>query len=255
MAFGRFTFLFRGHNGPPAILAGARQWSYARIMLETGMTSFPVKAIAIIATILAYLALAAFGAGGIAAFLARPQFVVLALITVALALLSLATEGGIRRGEREDRRNRWVLGAFLLIGLLHCYFSAYTDRIDFWTFGGDTLRWFGLILYAAGGALRLWPVFVLGRRFSGLVAIQPGHTLVTSGVYSRIRHPSYLGLLINMLGWALVFRSGIGVLLTALMLLPLSARIRSEEALLGEQFGAQYDDYRARTWRLIPFLY
>jgi protein-S-isoprenylcysteine O-methyltransferase Ste14 len=87
------------------------------------------------------------------------------------------------------------------------------------------------------------------------VAIQPGHTLVTSGVYSRIRHPSYLGLLINMLGWALVFRSGVGVLLTALMLLPLSARIRSEEALLGAQFGLEYDDYRARTWRLIPFVY
>ena len=47
-----------------------------------------------------------------------------------------------------------------------------------------------------GGALRIWPVFVLGRRFSGLVAIQPGHTLVTTGIYSVIRNPSYLGLLI-----------------------------------------------------------
>jgi hypothetical protein len=41
---------------------------------------------------------------------------------------------------------------------------------------------------AAGGALRTWPVFVLSHRFSGLVAIQPGHTLVTSGVYGVIRH-------------------------------------------------------------------
>lgn len=219
------------------------------------MTSSPVKAVSVVVAILAYLALAAFGAGGITAFLARPQFVVLALITLVLALVSLATEAGIRRGEREDRRNRWVLGAFAGIGLLHCYFPAYTDRMGFWTYDGDTLRWFGIVLYAAGGALRLWPVFVLGRRFSGLVAIQPGHTLVTSGIYSRIRHPSYLGLLINMVGWALVFRSGIGILLTALMLLPLLARIRSEEALLGAQFGVQYDAYRARTWRLIPFVY
>ena len=36
---------------------------------------------------------------------------------------------------------------------------------------------------------RIWPIFVLGRRFSGLVAIQPGHTLVTRGVYGVIRHP------------------------------------------------------------------
>ena len=55
--------------------------------------------------------------------------------------------------------------------------------------------------------MRIWPVFVLGHRFSGLVAIQPGHKLVTSGVYGVIRHPSYLGLLVNSLGWALAFRS------------------------------------------------
>jgi protein-S-isoprenylcysteine O-methyltransferase Ste14 len=41
----------------------------------------------------------------------------------------------------------------------------------------------------------------------GLVAIQPGHKLLTSGVYGVIRHPSYLGLLVNSLGWALAFRS------------------------------------------------
>ena len=56
-----------------------------------------------------------------------------------------------------------------------------------------------------GGALRLWPVFVLGHRFSGLVAIQRGHTLVTTGVYSVIRHPSYLGLLVSSLDGLLRF--------------------------------------------------
>jgi hypothetical protein len=58
---------------------------------------------------------------------------------------------------------------------------------------------------------------VLGHRFSGLVAIQPGHALVTTGLYGVVRHPSYLGLLVNSLGWALAFRSGVGVLLTALL--------------------------------------
>jgi len=98
-------------------------------------------------------------------------------------------------------------------------------------------------------------VFVLGRRFSGLVAIQPDHRLVTSGVYTLIRHPSYLGLLVNSLGWALAFRSGVGVLLTALTLLPLLARMRAEEALLRSEFGVEYDAYRARTSRLIPGVY
>src|SRR4029077_3896031 len=103
----------------------------------------------------------------------------------------------------------------------------------------------GVVLFAAGGALRLSPVFVLGHRFSGLVAIQPGHTLVTGGIYSVIRHPSYLGLLVNSFGWALAFRSGHGVLLTALLIPPLLARIHAEEHLLSDQFGAEYDAYRA----------
>jgi protein-S-isoprenylcysteine O-methyltransferase Ste14 len=109
-------------------------------------------------------------------------------------------------------------------------------------------------LLAAGGALRLWPVFVLGDRFSGLVAIQPGHRLVTSGVYGVIRHPSYL-LLISSLGWGLAFRSVIGVLLAALLVPPLLVRINVEERLLHSQFGAEYEAYRARTSRLIPELY
>jgi Isoprenylcysteine carboxyl methyltransferase (ICMT) family len=113
----------------------------------------------------------------------------------------------------------------------------------------------GVLLFAAGGALRIWPVFVLGHRFSGLVAIQPGHQLVTSGVYRVIRHPSYLGLLVNALGWALAFRSAVGVLLTALLLPPLLARIRSEEKMLRTQFGPEYDAYRSRTARLLPGLY
>ena len=112
-----------------------------------------------------------------------------------------------------------------------------------------------MALFAAGGALRLWPVFVLGDRFSGLVAIQPGHQLVTSGVYGVIRHPSYLGLLISSLGWGLAFRSWIGVLLAALLVPPLLARINAEERLLRSQFGDEYDAYRARTSRLIPGLY
>jgi protein-S-isoprenylcysteine O-methyltransferase Ste14 len=142
-----------------------------------------------------------------------------------------------------------------VLGLLDGYLPAYTDRIDFWTIDGDTIRWLGVVLFAVGGALRLWPVYVLGNRFSGLVAIQPGHTLVTNGVYSVIRHPSYLGLLVNSLGWGLAFRSGVGVLLTALTMLPLLARIDAEERLLRSQFGAEYEAYRARTSRLIPGIY
>ena len=204
---------------------------------------------------LAYLGLAVLGRGGFAAFFSQPALEALTLVLVALSGAALFTRANLSPGEREDRGNRWVLAALAVIGLLAAYVPAYTDRMGFWTLDDNPVRWLGVVLFGAGGALRIWPVFVLGRRFSGLVAIQPGHRLVTTGAYGVIRHPSYLGLLVNSLGWALAFRSGAGLLLTALTIPPLVARIRAEERLLHSQFGGAYDAYRARTARLIPGIY
>jgi protein-S-isoprenylcysteine O-methyltransferase Ste14 len=205
--------------------------------------------------ILVYLGLAIAGWGGFDAFFANPARIALVIATVAMAGAATFSAVNLNTGEREDRSNRWVIAALGVIGLLSAWLPAYTDRKEFWTIDGDTVRWIGVVLYVGGGALRLWPVFVLGSRFSGLVAIQPGHTLVTDGIYRIIRNPSYLGLFVLSLGWALGFRSLAGVLLVALMIPPLVARIRSEEALLRAQFGEEYTAYYARTWRLLPGLY
>jgi protein-S-isoprenylcysteine O-methyltransferase Ste14 len=219
------------------------------------MTPRPGLALITVAGTLAFVGLAVLGRGGFAAFFSHPALVALAVITFVLAGVALFSGGNLSPGERGDRGNRWVIVAFGVIGVLAAYLPAYTDQKGFWTLDGDAVRWLGVVLFAAGGALRIWPVFVLGHRFSGLVAIQPGHTLVTGGVYSVIRHPSYLGLLVNSLGWSLAFRSGVGVLLTALTIPPLLARIRAEEQLLRTQFGSEYAAYCARTGRLIPGLY
>jgi len=219
------------------------------------MMTHTVRVMLILVSTAAYFSLAILGWRGFAAFFSHSALMTLAVATAVLAVAACLAGGNLSPGVREDRGNRWVIAAFALIGLLAGYLPAYTDRKGLFTIDGDTVRWLGLILFAAGGALRLWPVFVLGHRFSGLVAIQPGHTLVTSGIYAVIRHPSYLGLLVSALGWALAFRAGVGVLLTALLIPPLLARIRSEETLLRTQFGGEYDAYRARTSRLIPGLY
>lgn len=204
---------------------------------------------------LAYIALPILGEGSVEPFLTRPPLIALMAAFGVMTVVSLFAGGNVSSGVREDRSNRWVLVAFGVLGLLGGYVPALTDRKDFWTVGGDLTRWIGVALFAVGGVLRLWPVFVLGDRFSGLVAIQPGHRLVTTGIYGVIRHPSYLGLLLNSFGWALAFRSGVGILLAAFQWVPLRARINSEEKLLASQFGEEYVAYRARTWRVIPGLY
>jgi protein-S-isoprenylcysteine O-methyltransferase Ste14 len=200
--------------------------------------------------------LAILGWGGWSAFFAHAALRALAWVTVALTIAAtFSSSSGLSTGEREDRGNRWVLGLFAVIAILMAYLSAYTDRIGFWTLDGDAMRWAGVALCGAGGALRLAPVFVLKNRFSGLVAIQPGHRLETGGIYGVVRNPSYLGMLVASVGWVLAFRSGVGLVVTASLLVPIVARIHAEERLLREYFGAEYDAYRARTWRLVPGVY
>ena len=215
----------------------------------------PRLAVFTVLSLAAYLGLAITGAGGPSRFFSYPPLIAVTLVTIALGFAALFSEGHIGSGVKEDRSNRWVIAALGVLGVIDAYLPAYTDRIDFLTFGGETVRWVGFFLYSGGGVLRLAPVFVLGRRFSGLVAIQPEHRLVTSGLYGVIRHPSYLGLLVLVLGWGLAFRSGVGVVIAVLMLAVVLARIEAEERLLSESFGAEYDAYRSRTWRLIPYVY
>jgi len=203
----------------------------------------------------AYAGLAIFGWGGFEPFFSHPALIALVVVLFALSGVAFFAGGNLSPGVREARSNRWVIAVFAIIGFLNAYLPAYTDRKELWTFDGNTIRWLGVALFVTGGALRIWPVFVLGHRFSGLVAIQPVHTLVTSGIYRVIRHPSYLGLLINSLGWSLAFRSGVGVLLTGLLIPPLLARISAEETLLHSEFGDNYNAYRSRTWRLIPGIF
>jgi protein-S-isoprenylcysteine O-methyltransferase Ste14 len=209
----------------------------------------------VIAGAVVYGGLAILGWGGFRAFFSHAALVALFGVLLAMSVVAVFAGGNVSSGIREDRSNRWVIAIFAVIGLLDGYLPALTDRLGFWTLDHETIRWLGVIVFAVGGTLRIWPVFALGRRFSGLVAIQPGHTLLTTGIYRFIRHPSYLGLLLSVFGWGLAFRSGVGLLLAAMLVPPLVARMNSEEALLKSEFGAEYGQYRSRTFRLIPGIY
>ena len=120
--------------------------------------------------------LAIFGWGRFTGFFAHPALIALVIPMFVLSGVALFAGGNLSSGVREDLPTRWVIAAFGRIGLLAAYPPAYTDRKQFWTLDCEAIRWLGVVLFAAGGPLRIWAVFVLGCRFSGLVAIQSGHT-------------------------------------------------------------------------------
>jgi protein-S-isoprenylcysteine O-methyltransferase Ste14 len=178
------------------------------------------------------------------------------VVMVALSVLAaFSGAGGMNPGKREDRGNRWIFGPLLGLSLAMAVLPAYLDGLDWWTTDEAVTPYVGLALLTFGGGLRIAAVFVLGRRFTGLVAIQEGHRLQTDGLYRRIRHPSYAGLLLSMAGYVLVFRCWLGLLLVAGMLGILVARMNAEESLLESEFGDEYRSYRSGTWRLVPWIY
>jgi protein-S-isoprenylcysteine O-methyltransferase Ste14 len=108
----------------------------------------------------------------------------------------------------------------------------------------------------AGLAVRVVAFATLGRLFSVDIVFEPGHRLVTSGLYARVRHPAYAGLLSCFLGLGIVSWSWLGVVVaTVPLFVVLRHRIHVEEAVMLRLFGAEYERYRAATKRLVPGVY
>ena len=118
------------------------------------------------------------------------------------------------------------------------------------------LFWAGIGLMLIGTAFRWYSAHVLGKFFTFDVAILSGHALIEAGPYRYIRHPSYTGALVTLVGIGLALGNW-AALVAAVSCLSIAYvyRIRVEEAALVAGLGDSYTQYRRRTWRLVPFLF
>jgi protein-S-isoprenylcysteine O-methyltransferase len=115
---------------------------------------------------------------------------------------------------------------------------------------------FADLLLVCGLMLRLWAVRHLGKYFTVDVGIQPGHRVIEDGPYRFVRHPSYSGALIALAGIGCLTLNWLGLLLILIFTsLAYALRIPVEEKALLAQFGSEYEEYAARTKRLIPGVY
>ncbi|HTU51330.1 MAG TPA: isoprenylcysteine carboxylmethyltransferase family protein, partial [Acidobacteriaceae bacterium] len=100
--------------------------------------------------------------------------------------------------------------------------------------------------------LAIWARLALGGNWSSDVTVKMGHTLMTSGPYAYVRHPIYSGLLLTVLGTAIVFGEARCFLAFVLMLTGFWIKFHAEENFMEEEFGQQYSNYKQRVKALIP---
>ena len=120
----------------------------------------------------------------------------------------------------------------------------------------DIVFFIGIVFIIMGIFLREFSVITLGKYFSFQITIKQDHKIIESGPYHYIRHPSYSGGMLAIIGISLALRSSVAVLIVIVMsILVYNLRINFEEKLLVHEFGDQYIDYKKRTKKLIPFVY
>jgi protein-S-isoprenylcysteine O-methyltransferase Ste14 len=175
------------------------------------------------------------------------------LVGEILILLFTTTLPG--KGRILDRGTQlilWVviIASFRIDGWMHGFLPPDMPGSHSW------LRPVAVGTLLLGLGIRAVAVITLGRAFSANVALRSGQRLRRSGLYALVRHPSYLGLELILLGFALHARTWACF---AVVLIPPTLavlyRIHVEEKALHRAFGAEYEDYRRTTRRLIPGLY
>jgi len=163
-------------------------------------------------------------------------------------------ERGKDKGSRpaESRRGIVILALAVALAMnVPGLFPGFDVRENFAVY-----FWIGIALIWIGILLRAWCVRTLGRFFNTSLVLQKEHALVTSGPYRFVRHPSYAAGLITMSGLGIALGNGISLaVLVAAALLVYVPRIRAEESMLQQAFGAAFEAYKKRSWRLVPFVW
>lgn len=207
-----------------------------------------------------------FERSGYQGFLMRPLFLentgytVVFMIACMIWALPEFIGGFTQRSEagasKRDRGSQLVLlftlyaGMGIGYGLAFLLPSAVIPGDHAFVFG------IGIALMLLGVGLRWYAIRVLGRYFTRDVAVRTGQTVVQTGPYQLIRHPSYSGGLLTLLGFGLTLGNAAGLAaILAMALVGYTYRVRVEERALCEALGQPYLDYMRRTKRFIPFVF
>jgi protein-S-isoprenylcysteine O-methyltransferase Ste14 len=114
----------------------------------------------------------------------------------------------------------------------------------------------GMIVLLAGLVLRGWSFKALGQYFTHVVMVSSDQSVIATGPYRVLRHPSYTGVLLAVTGVGLAAANWADLAgLLLLVLTPLLWRIHIEENALRATIGDAYRAYAAQHKRLVPLVW
>jgi protein-S-isoprenylcysteine O-methyltransferase Ste14 len=161
-----------------------------------------------------------------------------------------------RGSQNRDRYSRYLIIGGMLAGFALAVWAAGTAHLADISTARPFVFYLGLVLMLAGLAFRGYAIRQLGRYFVPEVVIQPGQRVMDRGLYRYLRHPSYTGTFITVLGYGLALTNWLSLLIMLIAAGAIYAvRMNIEEAALLEAFGDDYRAYMRRTKRIIPFVY
>ena len=160
------------------------------------------------------------------------------------------------KGSSKVQKDKGSL-VLLWVSIPLCFALGFTfANYHHWGFSEYLVYGIGLFIVLFGFIVRWASILQLKKAFTVDVAIGDKQKLKTDGMYKVIRHPSYLGLFLIMIGFSISMNSLISIALVILpMFLAIHYRIVVEEKVLSDGFGEAYKNYITKTKRLIPWLY
>jgi protein-S-isoprenylcysteine O-methyltransferase Ste14 len=188
-------------------------------------------------------------------FASLPRAGFLLAMLIATAGAAASAQKPTQKGRLTPPGQRLVLASVQAVTLPLLVFLPYADRRGILVMHAEWVRWLGLGTAPAGYATILLALRTLGKNYSVYVTIQEHHEFVRTGIYSVVRNPIYLGMMLSWPGACLVFRSCLVFPAFLYFLTFAVLRAIQEERVLRAQFNTEFDAYWRSTWRLVPHVY
>jgi protein-S-isoprenylcysteine O-methyltransferase len=177
-------------------------------------------------------------------------------------LLTITRRSRTKTGTKQDKSTLGTIWGVIALSIAAGVFISRSRSLRAGVIGlfdfpeSDWILPLAVGLFAAGLAVRWWAIVTLGRFFTVDVVIEKDHEVVQRGPFRWVRHPSYTGVLLAFLGWAMTLWNWVAL---AVVLVPIFVaflrRMKVEEEALSRALRERYQQYMKRTKRLVPFIY